>query len=285
MWEVEANDVARFQQILHRAAAIVVSLDGDGVVTAVNGALNRLLGLDPTVAIGAPLASHAMPGEHHKLANALVEAAAKGSATAEVPMRHVKTGAEVPIRFEFVNLLDDPVIGCFVVTGQDVSDLDAARRRLEHLATHDALTGLCNRSLLSERLGQLIEASRPLALLYVDLDHFKPVNDTHGHDVGDEVLCSVAQRLIDGVAESDLVARVGGDEFVVLATGIADRLTATELAERLQTSVSGPYRVSTGTVQIGASVGAVVSSTESTAAGLLAQADLAMYAAKAARRV
>jgi diguanylate cyclase (GGDEF)-like protein/PAS domain S-box-containing protein len=283
MWEVAANDVVRFQQILQHAAAIVLSLDADGAVTAANGALTRLLGIDPSIVIGTRLSAHAAPGHRRKLSDAIASAAAAGTATVEVPMQQAKTDEAVPIRFEIVNLLDDPVVASFVVTGQDVSDLDAARRRLEHLATHDSLTGLCNRGLLVERLETLVEARRPLALLYVDLDHFKPVNDTYGHDVGDEVLRVVARRLIDCVGDDDLVARVGGDEFVVLALGIADRVTAVELAGRFEQAVGAPYDISTGQVRIGASVGAVVAGPDSTGSALLAEADLAMYAAKAAR--
>jgi diguanylate cyclase (GGDEF)-like protein/PAS domain S-box-containing protein len=285
MWEISANDITRFQQILHHAAAIVLSLDAEGMVTAVNGALNRLLGVDPSLAIGSHLGVHAMPGHHRLLSDAIAKATAGGAASAEIAMRHAITGATVPIRFEIVNLLDDPVVKAFIVTGQDMSELDAARRRLEHLATHDALTGLSNRSLLSDRLESLTEARRPLALLYADLDHFKPVNDEYGHDVGDEVLRSVAMRLTEGVDEGDLVARVGGDEFVVLALGIADRATATDLAERLGTLIAAPYKVSTGIVHIGVSVGAVVAGPNSTASELLAEADFAMYASKASRTV
>lgn len=100
-----------------------------------------------------------------------------------------------PIRFEIVNLLDDPVIGGFVVTGHDVSDLHRARRSLEHLARHDALTGLANRSVLIEQLEQIIAARQSTAAVFIDLDRFKPVNDLFGHEAGDELLCEVSERL------------------------------------------------------------------------------------------
>jgi diguanylate cyclase (GGDEF)-like protein/PAS domain S-box-containing protein len=283
MWEISANDLGRFQQIVHNAAALVMALDAEGVITEVNGALTRLIGLDPSLAIHRQLASLTAPGHNQEVTEAIARASANGSAAIEVPMRHARTGGTVPIRFEIVDLLDDPVVGAFVVTGQDVSDLDAVRRRLEHLATHDALTGLCNRSLLEERLNTLIEARRPLALLYVDLDQFKPVNDKHGHDVGDEVLRLVARRLAAGVSGGDLVARVGGDEFVIIALGIASRVAAIDTADRLAATLAQPYQVGTTTVTIGASVGAVVSDPTATAAELLAAADLAMYANKTPR--
>ncbi|HLH99919.1 MAG TPA: diguanylate cyclase [Acidimicrobiales bacterium] len=285
MWEISANDVARFQQILHHAAAIVLSLDAEGTITGVNGALTRTLGVDPSIAIGRHLGDLAAPGHARPLHDAIARADATGSATVEIPMRSARGDHDVPVRFEIVDLLDDPVVHSFVVTGQDVSDLDAARRHLEHLATHDALTGLSNRSLLEERLTRLIEARRPLALLYVDLDRFKPVNDTHGHEVGDEVLQAVAGRLTASVGDGDLVARVGGDEFVVIALSIADRATAVSLAGRIESVLGEPYAVRVGSVCIGASVGAVVSWPTATAAALLAQADLAMYAAKTTRGV
>jgi diguanylate cyclase (GGDEF)-like protein len=180
-----------------------------------------------------------------------------------------------------VSLLDDPVVASFVVTGLDVSELHETRRRLEHLATHDPLTGLPNRKLLDERLTQLLAELEPVALLYVDLDRFKTVNDTLGHDAGDELLVMVARRLLGGLAGTDLVARVGGDEFVILAVGVRDDATATALATRLEGILRSPYELRAGAACVGASVGAVVARPGVLASTLLADADLAMYSAKA----
>jgi diguanylate cyclase (GGDEF)-like protein/PAS domain S-box-containing protein len=281
MWEVAANDVTRFQQVVHHAAAIVLSLDAAGVVTATNAALTRILGHDPSAVVGSPLSAWVAEAGAGLLGDALTRARDAGASSVELPMRRAGDGPPVPVRLEVVSLLDDPVVASFVVTGLDVSELHETRRRLEHLATHDPLTGLPNRKLLDERLTQLLAELEPVALLYVDLDRFKTVNDTLGHDAGDELLVMVARRLLGGLAGTDLVARVGGDEFVILAVGVRDDATATALATRLEEILRSPYELRAGAACVGASVGAVVARPGVLASTLLADADLAMYSAKA----
>jgi diguanylate cyclase (GGDEF)-like protein len=249
----------------------------------VNGAFGRLLGHDPTTVVGASLSDFAAGGHEDVLSQALGDALRLGAASVEVPLRHARLQSPVPLRLELVDLTADPVVGSVVVTGQDVSDLHQARLRLEHLASHDSLTGLPNRSVLDALLGDLVPTGRPLAVLFVDLDGFKAVNDTFGHGAGDELLCHVAGRLAGGVAEGDLVARVGGDEFVVVSIDVAGRHQAQELALRLERLLDGPYRLRDGVASIGASVGVVCSNPGSSARDLLAAADRAMYDAKARR--
>lgn len=283
MWEVAAHDVTRFQQVVHHAAAMVLSLDATGNVTATNAALTRILGHDPSTVVGSPLAVWVSDGFETLLADALAGARDHGTSSVEVPMCPARGGSAVPVRLEVVSLLDDPVVASFVVTGLDVSELQETRRRLEHLATHDPLTGLPNRKLLDERLARILAEGQPVALLYVDLDRFKAVNDTFGHEAGDDLLVLVAERLLGEVGRKDLVARVGGDEFVILATGVGEEAAAAALADRLAKALRTPYGLRAGTAQIGASVGAVVAGAGAVAATLLAEADLAMYTAKSRR--
>jgi diguanylate cyclase len=153
---------------------------------------------------------------------------------------------------------------------------------LRHRAYHDPLTGLPNRALLLDTLERRLEAGRPVALLYVDLDGFKPVNDTHGHEAGDRVLSTIAERLAGCAGPADLVARLGGDEFALLVPpGAADRVAARVIA-----AVGVPVPVRGATVTVGASVGVARhpagagSGVGSGAGDLMRHADLAMYAAK-----
>ncbi len=278
-WEVAASDVTRFQQVVQHAAAILMLLDADGTVTSVNGAFGRLLGHGPSI-VGSRLAGFAAPGHERDVTDAIATAVHTRTATAEVPMRAARCPEPIPIRLEIVNLLDDQVVEGFVVTGHDVSEPQEMKSRLEHLATHDSLTGLPNRAMIQDRLHALVSARRPLAVMYVDLDRFKPVNDRLGHEVGDELLATVSQRLTEVVDAGNLVARVGGDEFVVLALGVTERSTASWLADRLERALGVPYTLRSGIVQIGASVGFAVAGPDSTAAGLLAEADRVMYARK-----
>ncbi len=286
IWEVARGDVERFQQVVQHASSITLLLDRDGVVTSVNGAFTRLLGHDPSLVIGERLASFATPRFAAVLDGAVREVtAAARTVSVEVMMRSVLSGSdERPVRFELVDLLDDPVVAGIVVSGHDVSELQVARRELEHLATHDALTGLANRSLLLDTLQAEVDARRPMAVLYVDLDRFKPVNDLFGHEAGDELLRQVGDRLLAAVRPRDLVARVGGDEFVIVADGLASREFAIALCRRVEVALSEPYMLEPGPVRIGASVGLAVSDGTSTVAGLLADADLHMYDVKADKR-
>ncbi len=161
-------------------------------------------------------------------------------------------------------------------------------RRLVHVATHDELTGLPNRLLHHQRLEQAIAGARRhercVALLLVDLDGFKPVNDRHGHAAGDAVLRQVAQRLRSGLRAEDTVARIGGDEFVVLIEHPVTREHATHVADKLDCALREPYDVPDGKVTLGASIGVALFPDDADAPDrLLKAADDAMFAVKDGR--
>jgi diguanylate cyclase (GGDEF)-like protein len=158
-------------------------------------------------------------------------------------------------------------------------------RSAESVALLDGLTGLPNRTLLDDRIAQSLHRSRrngePFALMVVDLDGFKEVNDIRGHDAGDRVLESIARRLESVVRASDTVARVGGDEFVVLSLGTRDEDEASALVGRLRKSLRRPYRVEGGIIEIDASIGwALFPSDGATPEELLGRADAQMFATK-----
>ena len=286
MWEVSADDTVRFQQVVQHAASITMLLDESGRVISTNAALTRLLGHDQSLVVGKPLLELCVPEDAPKLQLAIERAgAAVRPVGCEVSMRmHDPEAAPRPLRFEFVNLLDDPVVHGLVGTAHDVSDLHHARRTLEHLASHDALTGLANRSVLIEQVELHLANHRSFAVVFIDLDRFKPVNDLLGHEAGDELLRCVADRLRQIVRPGDLVARVGGDEFVVLALGVGDRPSGQALSDRIDATLSMPFLLTEGPVRVTSSVGLALAAADSTVTGLLADADLAMYEAKAARR-
>jgi diguanylate cyclase (GGDEF)-like protein len=159
------------------------------------------------------------------------------------------------------------------------------KESFEHLAHHDTLTALPNRALLNERLSQMLlhakRAQRKGALIYLDLDKFKPVNDTLGHDVGDLLLKAVAQRLLAVVRETDTVARVGGDEFVVVLAAISTPNDAASIANKILSTLAEPFSIGTHRLEIGASLGiAIYPEHGTTEATLTKNADLAMYQAK-----
>lgn len=177
----------------------------------------------------------------------------------------------------------------FVGMLSSISQLVERHQAMESAANHDTLTGLPNRRLLKDRLTQAMERSKRdgtlLAVCYLDLDRFKPVNDSLGHAVGDQVLCVVAQRMAQALRGADTVARVGGDEFVLLLGDLTQPQEARQLLERLLQSVLLPIEIDSHQVQVGVSMGATLYPTDAgDAAELLQHADQMLYLAKAQGR-
>ena len=197
MWEVAAGDVQRFQHLVQVAPAITLLLDAQGVVTSVNAAFTRMLGHDPSVVIGRPLLSFVADDDAERVGAELARLAAGVRTTSfEARMRTVGQREDVrPVRFELVSQLSDPVLEGIVVSGYDVSELTTIREEVEYLAGHDPLTGLASRSQLVKDLERELHNEHGFALLFIDLDGFKPVNDLWGHEAGDEILRQVARRL------------------------------------------------------------------------------------------
>jgi diguanylate cyclase (GGDEF)-like protein len=179
--------------------------------------------------------------------------------------------------------------GGLLRTFTDVTERHQHLQHIEHLASHDSLTGLLNRAKFMECLVAEVALARRMqsrfAVLYLDLDGFKPINDTHGHAAGDHVLAWVAQTLRRVARESDFVARLGGDEFAVLQRGIDMHEQAVALAQRLTDALSQPWTLGTVHVQVGASIGmAMFPEHGSDPESLIAAADQAMYLAKTGSR-
>jgi diguanylate cyclase (GGDEF)-like protein len=174
--------------------------------------------------------------------------------------------------------------GGWVATHADITEQRRVQAEIERLARSDTLTALPNRLQFRERLNDALRqasAATPLAVLCIDLDRFKAVNDTLGHPVGDDLLRAAAQRLRQCVREGDLVARLGGDEFAVIQVGGPQPAAAQALAERLVRAIGAPFLLQGHSAQVGASVGiAIVSAVSTDADDVLKQADLALYDAK-----
>jgi len=179
--------------------------------------------------------------------------------------------------------------GLHVVSLTEITERKKAEAALAHQATHDALTGLPNRGVVAERLRQVGRHQRGVdaletAVLFLDLDGFKAVNDTHGHGAGDAVLSEVARRLKTACRAGDLVARLGGDEFVVIASGLTGELEALAYADRLLSAIALPMNVQDHPLSITASIGVALSTPGDDASGaVLRNADIAMLKAKAQR--
>ena len=217
------------------------------------------------------------------------EHAEDGPTIVEVDLRRRDGGVPVPCELSIVNLLDDPTVNGLVVSAHNITQLRSTRDALERLATRDPLTGLPNRKLILDRIEQMQKRGRRTghdgAVLFIDLDRFKDVNDSLGHRVGDDVLRQAAIRFQGALRESDSIGRLGGDEFVVLVEGSGAH-HAEAAAARLLQSLETPFDVRSAArpqVIISASIG-IVSGSYASAEDLLMDADVALYEAKAAGR-
>lgn len=189
-----------------------------------------------------------------------------------------------------VALRDDAgrITGLLGIT-EDITERRELQLRLERLALHDALTGLPNRAQLEDRLAEAVARANQdeggLAVLYFDIDHFKQVNDRHGHEAGDRVIQAVAERAAAAVRDTDLVARIGGDEFVVVLEGATHPTTVRSIAESLRAAIMQPLALDdTTTLGVGTSIGGALHAPGMGAGDLLRQSDAAMYAAKQSGR-
>ncbi|WP_179958195.1 sensor domain-containing diguanylate cyclase [Chitinimonas arctica] len=180
-------------------------------------------------------------------------------------------------------------ISHFIAFQHDLGKRRERNQRQQFLAYHDSLTGLINRPRFMEQLEETLTQSQHdhcrMALLFIDLDHFKEVNDQYGHTVGDRLLKAVARRLRSAVRQDDIVARLGGDEFTVIVKCLSQPEPATLMAEKLVASVGRPYHLANHSLEIGASIGiALYPEDGDTPTQLLEHADEAMYRAKQAGR-
>lgn len=274
--------------ILDNVHEAILTIDEEGVVKSYNKAAERIFGYSAAEVIGASV-KMLMPSpyaEEHDgyLARYLRERTPHVIGIGRKVQGRRKNGEAFPMRLSVTELRRNTG-SQFIGLVSDISDEEAARQRIEFLALHDPLTGLPNRGHFNEALGAGCErcSEQPGALLFIDLDDFKPINDCYGHEAGDEVLITVAKRLRHSLAEQDMVARLGGDEFVVLLVGPATSGPALVIAQRLLEVISQPMTLFGNTCQLTASIGIALMPTHGMDPSvLLSAADNAMYAAKRA---
>jgi diguanylate cyclase (GGDEF)-like protein/PAS domain S-box-containing protein len=291
--EIDAGSRAdRLARVLDAGSDFLMIAERNGVISYVNNAARRALGVRGTDEGAAPrYLMDVLEPESDRLFHEVVEPAlaTDGIWRGELTFR-AADGTDVPVSAVFLaHAGESGRIESISAVARDITDLKAAQSQMLHAATHDYLTGLPNRLLLYDRLEQALARYRrygqPVALLFLDLDRFKPVNDEMGHQVGDAVLVEVADRIHEVVRETDTAARVGGDEFAVLVEGIGDLDALRTIASRLRDSISAPVRLPGVTAQVGVSVGLVVVDDDSADVdALMALADAAMYRAKASGR-
>jgi diguanylate cyclase (GGDEF)-like protein/PAS domain S-box-containing protein len=260
--------------------------DADGVILTVNPAFTRITGYTAEEAIGQkPSILKSNRQDQAFYTDMWRDIADNGRWEGELWNRR-KNGEVYPERMTITVARDAAGEALrYVAVFRDITELWRKDEHIRHLAVHDALTDLPNRSLLMERLGRQIamceREQRELAVLFFDLDGFKTVNDTLGHVVGDDVLKAVAQKILVLIRQTDTIARLGGDEFVIMLDNPESREMVAQIASRIIATINEPMIFRGLTAQVGASVGiAMFPGDGSTAADLIASADTAMYAAK-----
>jgi diguanylate cyclase (GGDEF)-like protein/PAS domain S-box-containing protein len=288
--EIAAGSRAdRLARVLDAGSDFLMIAERNGVISYVNNAAATVLGVRAADGASVPgFLMDVLDATSYELYHDVVEPAlnTEGLWRGELAFRTATEGT-IPVSALFLaHPNPHGHIESVSAVARDISDLKAAQAKLQQMATHDYLTGLPNRVLLYDRLEQALARwhryRHPVALLYLDLDGFKSVNDELGHHVGDVLLTRIADRIHSVIRDADTAARIGGDEFCLLVEGIADVDTLEVVANRLIATISEPVEIGGASAQVGTSIGlVVVDDRVSDADELMALADKAMYRAKA----
>ena len=281
---------ARLAGLLGIAPDAVIAADGEHRIIVFNRGAEKIFGYAAAEIVGRPLETlipARLTGNHRQqvaeYAQGQDHARYMGGRSGLVGLR--KDGTEFPAEAS-ISILQEETGQVFFAVLRDVTEKKRAAQELEYLASHDSLTALPNRSLFTDRLAHAMElserAEKLMALLFIDLDGFKQVNDSLGHAMGDEMLRAVAQRLQQAVRRSDTVGRMGGDEFAVILEGLENVDVVHKFAGHINDCLREPLQLANREVAISASIGITIYPFDAkTPAELMIDADRAMYIAKA----
>ena len=263
-----------------RGAGWLWQVDADNRVTYISSRMTAMIGKSTGQLLGHSLPSSL--GGTSNLGQALL---------ARLPFSALEMEIKTPGGARWITIAGDPIVGPdgkfdgFRGVGSDITEVRRTQERLTNLANVDVLSGLPNRGRVRQLLGEALSAAQksqiPCAILFLDLDGFKPVNDTYGHPAGDAVLKSVAQRLVKEAEDFGTVGRMGGDEFAIVIRDAQSRKTVEDLAARIIEAVAKPYRFDKMEIRIGISVGCAYGPIDGQSVDdLILKADLALYEAK-----
>ena len=274
----------------HAAEGIIIT-DPNGIIQAVNPAFSTITGYSSDDAVGQR--GNILSSGHHDAAfyeRMWGQLQEKGSWQGEIWNRR-KSGEIYPqwLNISAVHAEGEDGTSNYVGIFSDISILRSNEEKLDHMAHHDALTDLPNRLLLNDRMEHALQRAErehaEVGVIFIDLDHFKDINDSYGHSTGDKILCEVARRIAASLREGDTVARLGGDEFVVLLEQLTDGDAVEMAANRINASLIAPLQVGTLEFYVGASMGISLYPRDGTTAqALIRNADTAMYQAKSLGR-
>ena len=285
-----ANSEARFRSLVQNSSDVIFIVEADTTIRYTSPSAQKVLGVHARELVGTKLINHVHPEDRvraNHFFHALLEA--QGGVPSVDDWRLLRTdGPVIWTENTGTNLLREPTVGGFVVNTRDVSERRTLESRLSHQAFHDELTRLANRALFLNRVEHTVarvpRGKHPSAVLFLDLDDFKKVNDSLGHAVGDELLVATASRLTTCVRPGDTIARLGGDEFAVLLEDVDGMTDVVTVAERISTALSTSFQLGGRDVFIGVSIGIASLEMGDSPDEVLRNADLAMYFAKSRRK-
>ena len=278
---------ARFRSLVQNSSDVVTVIQPDGTIVYQSPSVERLFGHQPGRTPSTSILDWLHPDDGPRLLALLSRSGTAGTRQFEGRWRR-RDGSWADTETLCTDLLDDPSVEGVVLNTRDISERKAFEEQLSHQAFHDSVTGLANRALFRDRVDHALDhqgrARRPVAVLFIDLDDFKTINDSLGHSAGDDLVTAIAVRIRNCLRSSDTAARLGGDEFGVLLEE-ATEAGAVETAERVIGAMADPFPLLGKEVFVGVSIGIVVSTSEERAKGgadaFLRNADAAMYIAKA----
>jgi diguanylate cyclase (GGDEF)-like protein/PAS domain S-box-containing protein len=277
----------RLESIVQHASDLIAIIDADGTILTLTGSVEPIFGTDRPELHGRAFVDYVHPDDAARLTALLAGIAAKPAGhSQEVEWRQrYADGSFRHVSALVTNLLQDTRVGGLVITARDVDARKAFEEQLRHRAFHDPLTALANRALFYDRiehaLARELRHDGHAAVLYLDLDDFKKVNDRFGHAVGDELLIDVASRLRACARNADTVARLGGDEFGLLLESVHGPNEPIQTGERILAAFNEPFALHGEPITIAVSIGIGLSDAQARGVDeLLRSADLAMYAAK-----
>ena len=272
------------QEYEQRGVGWLWQVDGENRVTYISSRMTALLGRPASALLGHSLPS--LLGGHAELGRVLLE---------KQPFSNLEMELQTARGQRWISIAGDPIIDTagrfegFRGVGSDITEIRQTQERLTHLANVDVLSGLPNRGRVRQLLGEALRTATtsnvPCAIMFLDLDGFKPVNDTFGHPKGDAVLQAVAKRLCDQVGGDGNVGRMGGDEFAIVIADAQSRKKVEQLADSIIRSIKEPYMIDQTEIRIGVSIGCAFGPIDgATVDDLILKADLALYEAKGAGR-
>jgi diguanylate cyclase (GGDEF)-like protein/PAS domain S-box-containing protein len=284
-----AQSEKRFASLVQNASDIVTVIEPDTAIRYASPASLRVLGYEPHELEGTRFANLISPEDKTRVLSFLTTVGEDGH-TGLIEFRaHHKAGHWVFVETLRTSLLHDPNVKGIVLNTRDITERKEFEEQLSHQAFHDSVTNLANRALFRDRVTHAIERQqrdhKPVAVLFMDLDDFKTINDSLGHAAGDQLLAEVGERLKSALRAADTAARLGGDEFAILLEDGGEGIQAVDVADRIMQSLEAPFPLEGKEVFVRASIGIAVAEDvdegdEDTVEDILRNADVAMYMAK-----